>query len=132
MTLTADVVYEAFHDCLYKDEEPQDGHIKVEGIMSNFGLHPERLESHREEVKAWLMELPMNFHPANQGGGGGWTVLNMVMTKDDVQWAEHRNMEQLCVLAIGLGIGEFQLPREMWSMLPGSMPYFTIKEEAFE
>ncbi len=112
-------------DCLFKPEEIVDGKppekfVLVEAIMQKWSFHPERLECHRQEV----IDLLKLMNPAFlKSGGGGWSFLNMCMDKDDRQWGEHRNMEELIVLAIGLKLGSFQFPRDMWDALPGGMPY---------
>ena len=38
-------------------------------------------------------------------------------------------MEQLLTLGIGLGYAKYLMPREMWKMFPGGMPYFQIDLE---
>lgn len=134
--LNSDAVTALFMDSLFKDEElPEDGSapegaVMVEGIIHAVGFHPERLESHREEVKAMLLELPLPFRMSEGEKGGGWSFLNACNNKDDEQWTGfHAIMEQLFVLGIGLGLCEFQLPREVWSVLPGGMPYIGIKDK---
>ena len=120
-----------FLDCLYKPEEidngktPQDA-ILVQGIVRDFGFHPQRLQSHKEEVRLLLTEMPKEFH---RQGGGGWTFLNLCMDKNGNQWGEHLNMEQLVVLAIGCGLGKYQLPKDLWVSLPGGMPYVVFDVE---
>jgi len=69
--LTSARVHEIYKICLYTDEElPQDpkteedlpdGAVIVEGIMHKTGFHPGRLEEHREEITAMVMELPDEF-----------------------------------------------------------------------
>lgn len=131
--INANRVTEMVKNSLFNDDEIIDGipttePIKVNGIMHNIGFHKERLESHRDEVKAMLAELPLVFQP---GGGGGYSFLQMCMTKDDEQWTSlHRVMEELCVLAIGLKLGAFPMPRELWHVLPGGMPYFSVVDES--
>lgn len=117
-------------DCLYQKEELTEaelepggappGAILVEGLVRTFGLHPGRLESHREEVKAILLEMPAVFH---KGNGDGMSFLNLCNDKNENLWGQHRDMEALCCLAIGLGMGQFMLGREMWSVFPGGVPY---------
>jgi len=121
-------------DCLFKEEEvpdrkPPADAVIVEGIMQKFALHKMRLEGHRQDVIDMIGELPKEFL-TGEGNGGGWSFLNLCMDKRGSQWGEHPTMEALCVLAIGLGMGKWCLPREMWSVLPGSMPYvqFTVPE----
>ena len=122
--LTAKNLEKVILDCLFQDNEDKSSAIIVEGITSKFGFHPGRLEAHRAEIISMLSELPKEFHA---GSGGGWSFLNACMTKDGVQWGEHPDIEALCVLGIGLGLVAWCLLRSMWSMLPGSMPYFVVK-----
>ena len=111
----------AFMDCLFKEGEDTTNHVKVEGITSMFGLHPQRLEEKPELVTALLAELPEEFKE-------GYTLLNFCTTKDGEQWTgEHRVCEQLIVMAIGLNLMEYCMPREMWAVLPGGVPYIMIK-----
>ena len=111
----------AFMDCLFKEGEDTTNHVNVEGLTSMFGLHPQRLEEKRELVTALLAELPAEFKK-------GWSFLNLCTTKNGEQWTGmHDVCEQLAVMAIGLGLMEYCLPREMWAILPGGMPYLTIK-----
>jgi len=98
---------------------------RVEGITMDFGLKID--ERYREEVKGMLRQLNDNFFDDT---GGGWSFLQMCVTKDGQQWGEHRNMQELCCLAIALDLGKWLMPREFWRMMPGGMPYivFTRKE----
>lgn len=135
LTISADAVEQAFLDCLYKQEEleglppgePPVGVVAVEGIVRRYGFHPERLEAKRLAVLTWLKALPTEFHKT---GGGGWSFLNACNQSDGRQWTgSHRHMEQLFCLALGLGLAECQMPREMWSALPGGMPYYIVHTE---
>lgn len=111
----------AFMDCLFKEGEDTTNHVEVQGLTNMFGLHPQRLEEKRELVTALLAELPVEFKE-------GYTFLNLCTTKDGKQWTGmHRVCEQLVVMAIGLGLMEYCLPREMWVFLPGGVPYLMIK-----
>lgn len=117
--------------CLYKSEEISDGKVpadavEAKGILHNFYFHPQRLESHREDVAKILVEMPSAFHRTS---GGGWSFLQLCMDKNDNQWGEHSNMEQLVCLAIGLGMGKYCMPRDLWPALPGGMPYVVFDLE---
>lgn len=131
MTLTAENVEEVLVDCLYTTSEcdgettPR-GAIIVEGIVRNFGLHPERLQKHKAEVQEMLSQLPDEF---NEKPSGGWSFLMACNTKDGTQWGEHRHMEALFVLAIGLGLAKWLAPRDMWKLFPGGVPYVTITHQ---
>ncbi|MCK5009904.1 MAG: hypothetical protein KAS98_05420 [Deltaproteobacteria bacterium] len=127
-------VEEVLRSCLYKEKEiegadnvPADAVI-VEGINSKFGFHPGRLEKQRTKVTEWLKALPHQFRKGV--GGDGWSFLNACKQENGVQWAGlHENMEQLFCLGMGLRLVECQTPREMWSSLPGGMPYYVINVE---
>lgn len=115
-------------DCFPNDDELENGWpsdaVLVDGIVAKFGFHPGRLESHRQEVKEIIDLMPRQFRA---GTGGGWSFLNLCLTEAGEQWGEHSDMELLVVLAIGLGLGKFQMPRELWSVLPGGMPYVVFE-----
>lgn len=128
MELTAENVCAVFKDCLFKDEEVVDGKpvlepVMVEGVRGVFGFHPKRLEVHKESITELLMQLPEQFQ---KDKGGGWTFLNACMTKDDCQWGEQKNVEQLLVLGLATNKVAYSMPRDMWHVLPGGMPYFFI------
>jgi hypothetical protein len=126
--LTSVRVGEVFVDCLFKDGESQEKFVLAEGVVGKYGFEPTRLESHREDVKELLSQLPPEFQ---EGTGGGWSFLNACNDKDGNQWTgEHRVMEQLFVLGLALGLVESQLPREYWVALPGGMPYYMVKAAA--
>lgn len=123
LELTSYNVETIFKDCLFKEGENTAKVVVVEGVISKFGFHPERLNAHKDEIKQLLQQLPDNFR---KDKGGGWSFLQACVTKNDHQWGEHRNIEQLLVLGIATDQAKICLPREMWSIFPGGMPYFMI------
>ena len=126
MPIKSERVEELFMDCLFKDGEEIVSPITTEGIVTNTGFHPARLKSHEEEIVSMLKELPDNFHESR---GGGWSFLNACMDRNGKQWTGlHQRMEQLFLLGIGIGKVVFLMPREMWSVFPGGMPYVVVKE----
>lgn len=132
-TLNADRVQTIMLDVLFTDEEFKAANLEVpgdavivEGIVNTYGFHPGRLESHRADVATMLEDLPEIFKASV---GGGWSFLQMCVDKEDHQWGEHKNMEELCCLAIGLKLGEWMVPRDYWPMLPGGMPYFVYLDK---
>lgn len=116
-------------DCLYTEEEitdptqPPDGAVLVEGVVTKFAFHPDRLKSHTKEIIDLLSELPDTFQAK---GGGGWSFLNACEDKHGDQWGQHQDMEALFCLGIGIGKAQWLLPRDMWQMFPGGMPYVSI------
>ena len=118
--LTPQAVEAIFADCLFKDNEDKTNYIAVEGIAHNFGFHPERLESHRAEIRELLDELPAEFKE-------GWSFLMACNDKHGNQWTGlHLIMEQLFCLGMGLGMVNCLMPKEFWSDLPGGMPYYQV------
>jgi hypothetical protein len=130
LMINPEEVKKVFLSCLYKPEEigntkkiPKDAVI-VEGIRGKYAFHPKRLEEQRSKVTEWLKALP---HQFRKNGGGGWSFLNACMQENGVQWTGlHERMEQLFCMAIGLGLAKCQMPREMWFVFPGGMPYYVI------
>lgn len=125
VTLNPYRVTEIYTDCLFRDGEDTTSHVKAEGIMATAGFHPERLAGHKAEIEALLGELPDEFK--NSGGGGG-SFLNACMDKRGQLWTGlHQVVDQLLQLGLAIGKIEYCLPRELWSIFPGGMPYFVIK-----
>ena len=133
MRLSAARIDAIFCDCLFTDAEMASrespvpaGTVLVEGISHQFGFHPERLASHRAAVAAMLDELPASFH-YRDGAGVGDLFLHACMTQDGEQWTgEHRVVEALFVLGLGLGLAVYVLPRLLWSAMPGGLPILLV------
>jgi len=125
MNLTAHNSHETFMKCLFKDGEPTDGYKEAHGVMMRVGFHPGRLEENKENIYSMLAGLPNEF---KKSGGGGWTFLNACQDKNGVQWADlHSTIDELLCLGLAIDAVKFQLPREMWSVLPGGVPYFSVE-----
>lgn len=125
-------IEDVLKDCLYKEEElidagPPPDAIIVDGIMSKFALHPGRIAANKEKIAAFCNQMADEFQRKK---GGGWTFLNLCMTKEGVQWGEHHNCEQLVVLAIASDQGCYPLPRMLWQAMPGGMPYVQFDTSA--
>lgn len=126
MELTGENVHNTFLDCLFKDEESTENHVVVQGVMHKVGFHPQRLEKHKQSIAEMCDGLSSDF---KEKGGGGMSFLNMCEDKNGKQWAGmHQTMDELVTLGIATGKMSFLMPREMWNMLPGGMPYVVVKE----
>lgn len=133
MHLTSEAVRNIFEYVLFKDNEEFMGTIKpeakitdavfIDGITNKFGFNQNRLKEKEQEIIALLAELPDSFH---EGKGGGMSFLSACYDKNNTQWGEHSNMEQLFVLGMAIGKVKECMPRDMWKLLPGGMPYYTI------
>lgn len=122
--LTAENVHNTFMNCLFKEGEPTCNHIIAEGIMVKVGFHPDRLKEYETTIVQMLDGLSDNF---KKSGGGGHSFLSMCEDKNGTQWADlHQTMDELVALGIATKKLSYVMPREMWNMLPGGMPYVVI------
>ena len=132
-----------FLDCLFTKEELEQcelievmdnisqkkgqvprGAVLVDGVRASFGFHGGRLKSHQKQVEEFIREVVHpDFFRDSSNPNGGASFLSLCMTPKGTQWGEHRNMEQLCALGIGLELAGWLLPRSFWHVLPGGMPY---------
>ena len=125
MELNAENVDKVFKECLSKEKEGNEV-VHVGAVLENaqFAFDKKKLDLYRTEITSWVEQLPDNFQESK---GGGWSFLNMAFTKDGRLWTGyHFVMEQLLCLAIGIGKMKYLLERNMWKILPGSMPYVAI------
>lgn len=112
------------------DGKAPEGAVMVDGCVRSFGFHPERLERVRPKVVALIREVVQDAFM--KGGGEGWSMLNLAEDREGNVWGGQRDADDLLCLAIGLKMAGFCMPRSMWSMLPGGMPYvwFDLTGEA--
>ena len=109
---------EIIRDCLFTNDEDTSTAILVEGVVRKFGFHPERLRQYKSEIADMLRQLPNEFH------NDGWSFLNACVDQKGNQWGEHKDIEELFVLGEALGLVKCLMPRELWGVLPGGMPYY--------
>ena len=119
MQLTPQTVEALFVSLLYRaktDTVPDDAVI-VNGLTGDFGLHPGRLAEAKDDIAKLLRELP-----ASVLAEGAVGFQELCYDRRGRQWGEHRDMELLCVLAIGAGLASWALPRCVWPVVPGGLP----------
>lgn len=121
--IDANEVHAILMDCLFREGEPQTDPVVTEGIMHKFGFHPDRIAGHAERIHELLLNLSEWFR---EDKGGGWSFLNACHDADGNHWGEHRNMDELFVLGLAAGKCRSTLPRNMWDVLPGGMPYYSV------
>ena len=119
--IDASRISEIVKECLFKEDEDSSAAVVSAGVTRTFGFHPDRLKSHQAEVTEMLLQLPEEFHY------DGWSFLNACVDREGNQWGDHPNVEELFVLGQAMGMVHCVLPREMWGMMPGGMPYYTVK-----
>lgn len=101
------------------------GVVRVEGVAHTFAFERRKLADYADEIRAMLAELPAQFH---ENIGGGWSFLKACMNRRGEQWTGmHVTMEKLFALGLAIGAVELLMPRELWEMLPGGVPYYVVK-----
>ncbi len=93
--------------------------------MTRLGFDSRKLHAQLDNIKSMLEELPLDFQ-APPEGSGCMSFLRMCMNKDDEQWGEHQNCDELLVLGLATGMCSMPMRREVWASLPGSVPYVAV------
>jgi hypothetical protein len=120
-------VEEVFEACLAHGEASHPT-CTVQGIVHTAHFAVDELQRRKKEIGGMLAQLPAEFTPCEAGGAGGWSFLNACQDRDGNQWTGlHLTMEQLVLLGLGTDQVAWCLPRDMWTALPGQMPYFVVK-----
>jgi hypothetical protein len=115
MQLTAQNVEKLFAMCV------RDEGAEIEGVGGKAIL---ATAEHEAEIADLLSQLPTEFQ---RSGGGGWSFLNACMDKGGGQWTGMQpTMDKLFMLGIAAGKAKWLMPREMWDILPGGMPYVIV------
>ncbi|MBM6866664.1 hypothetical protein H6A66_16095 [Bacteroides caecigallinarum] len=133
--LSVENVDRIFSDCLFRSHAEHDEYVKNQGVVIKVQsvqnpkvivcFHSERLESHREEIKEMVLQLPESFH---KGKGGGHSFLNMCENKDGDLWTGFQTeQEKLALLGMATHVLMPLLPIEESHILPGGMPYFRVE-----
>jgi len=126
-----------FHECLQGVELNADGSLPdtaliVAGVAHSVIFCRTNLAKNERMIGAMLDQLPIQFKVRDQGGDDGWSFLSACLDRDDNQWTTERlTVEKLIMLGIGTGQAKWFLPRELWALLPGGMPYVVVKVNAF-
>ena len=126
-TLTPSRVRDIAKKCLFAESEIVNGNLPPErlvigdAIVRKYGFDRDRIEIHKPEIREMLDELPEVFKE-------GMSFLNACYDKHGYHWGEHIDMGTLFALGQAAGMVESCLPREMWSLLPGGMPYYRVLE----
>lgn len=118
--LNSEDVTETFIYC----RDPENGTVEAEGIGLTVKFDASRLAEKKELIRQMLLELPDQFMKSK---GGGWSFLNACDDKHGNQWTDyHAVMAQLFYLGAGIDMVEILLPRELWEVAPGGMPYYAV------
>ena len=126
--LTADRVMELIKECASETvDDTDENNIIIEGVINKVSVRKDKLKEHEEEIFNMLLELPEIFM---KSGGGGCSFLAMCNDKNGTLWTGFQlTMEALVVLGIGIGTVSYCMPKAMWGVLPGGMPYIVVNDE---
>jgi len=120
--LTSEEVTDIFSE-VYDEHGDLEVELSIGGVRR---FRTSMLEQHRSRIRELLLDLPDLFMKSK---GGGWSFLNACDNKDGNQWTGlHMVMGQLFGMGEALGLVESLLPKEMWSALPGGMPYYVVDD----
>lgn len=126
MKLTAENVCGLFEECLAHGDTGKDIRQEAIGVKIGAVLSSDKLQENAELISQLCNQLPDKF---KKYSGGGWSFLNMCMDKVGNQWTGcHDTVDKLLTLGIAIGKMSFLLPREMWNILPGGMPYVVVND----
>lgn len=124
MELTAENVESVFNECFSENKENA---VKCDAVVHSFSFAKDKLNENASKIYDMLCCLPKEFM---QNTGGGYSFLMACNDKDGRQWTGmHLTMEKLFALGIGIEKVKCLLPRELWQMMPGGMPYFMVLED---
>lgn len=119
MKLTSENVENIFSKCV-----SDSGEKRISVIAHEFIFDSAKLEEHEAEISDMLHQLPKEFM---KDSGGGYSFLMACNDKDGNQWTGlHLRMEQLFAMGEAIGIVKCLLPREIWRVLPGGVPYYVV------
>lgn len=112
-------------NALAGDDAPD---LIVDAIVQQYGFNKAKVEPFREDIVAMLMELNEGYRESSKGKGASFLIADK--DKNDVQWTgEHVYMEALFALGMAVGRVQLLLPRELWGVFPGEMPYYQITND---
>lgn len=110
--LSSQIVHIISIDCFFRGDEDNTSRVIGEGIGQVYGYHPERLESHRDEVFALLLELPEAYRASSPDQGGHFN--NACVDRHGDLWTgEHAIMDRLIALGHALGLVRYMFPIEI-------------------
>lgn len=131
MELTSENVTSMMKRCLLGEvtEENLSKVLPIAGVCTNFGFDPDRLSENEAGIKAMLHQLPERFLASS---GMGESFLSGSQRRDGTQWGEQRDVEALFCLGKAIGYVFELLPRELWDVLPGGVPFYVVNDAGLD
>ena len=120
--LTSEAVTETFEKVYDEDNGDVEVDLALGGLRR---FNSKALDENKARILELLRELPEEF--MKSGSGGGWSFLEAANDKHGNQWTGmHMVMAQLFGMGQAAGLVELLLPRELWAVAPGGMPYYVV------
>lgn len=120
--IDSDRVALIYSNCLFENHQDTEDKIFVEGIIHDVEFDSKLLNDFKNEIETMLNELPDEFKETSGGG-----FLNACNDKHGNQWTGlHFRMEQLFSLGIAIKKVKYLMPKNMWKMFPGEIPYLVV------
>ena len=130
MKLNTTNLTNVFMECLFTEEEALNSELIsksliVEGVNLKVGFHPNRIKQNTDNIISMLNCLPDKFLLGGEGGGASF--LDMVMDENNDDWTSlHADVDKLITLGLAINYVSFLVPRKMWEILPGGLPYVVV------
>lgn len=121
---TVNRIHDLIIYCLFEDGESRTNAVMVDGISSTFGFHPGRLEESRSEISEIVRTTISN--DFFEGHGGSTSFLSLPISNNGNIWGQQKDAEALLVMSIAIGIARILVPRDIWHVFPGEMPYVSF------
>lgn len=131
--LTPERVNELFTTCLIQHDIScgTDDDLIVEGIKMKVAFSKKSLAILSDDIKVLISQLPENAFNISKGNGMPFILL--CNNKDGELWTGvHRIIEELIMLAIGINCCKYLLPKKLWKLLPGRLPYVVFDLNEFK
>ena len=108
----------------YPPEYETDDKI-VRGVYNSYLLSD--TEGNRQNITDMVMALPTIFLRSQSDAGNDSSFLNACDRADGVRWSQdYTVIEKLFVLGLAIGLVGETWPRDAWTDLPGSVPYYVV------
>lgn len=123
--LTGDRVHTLLGECL-SSADSRDVAV-IHGVSRTFSVDLNKIAAAKSEIGQMLMQMADNFM-LDGDKAGGWSFLNACVDRRGVQWTDlHSTVEELVVLGMASGLAFYTFSRDIWEVLPGGVPFFTIR-----
>lgn len=122
--LTPQAVEDLFDACHEPLGAVSDQVVEVDTVAGKTWLRKQDVAALRDRIGHLLAELPDEFFRSQ---GWGSSFLNACTDRHGDLWTGMQmTVAKLFALGEAAGLVQCQLPREMWEVLPGRMPYYVV------